>query len=239
MECSAPITKQIVNGWYYLQKIKEEYFALREVKKENLQLRKKLAELNQKEVFYRELLLANQRLQSLLKLKQKLKYPSLSANVISYTPYFNPKLVLIDRGRKGGLKLHFPVLNIQGVVGQIVMLSSHYAKVLTIIDANSRIGVKSQRTRVNGIFIGTGINTGEIKYIMKDKDVKVDDLFITSGLDGIFPKGLSVGRVTSISEPKTGLFKKIKVRTSVDFCCLEEVLVLLKSSQWSFPNGQN
>ncbi|CAD7778821.1 MAG: hypothetical protein KCCBMMGE_00735 [Candidatus Methanoperedenaceae archaeon GB37] len=55
MECSAPITKQIVNGWYYLQKIKEEYFALREVKKENLQLRKKLAELNQKEVFYREL----------------------------------------------------------------------------------------------------------------------------------------------------------------------------------------
>ncbi|RKX65531.1 MAG: rod shape-determining protein MreC, partial [Thermodesulfobacteriota bacterium] len=126
-----------------------------------------------------------------------------------------------------------------GVVGQIAMLSSHYAKVLTIIDVNSRIGVKSQRTRVNGVFIGTGINTGEVKYIMKDKDVKVDDLFITSGLDGIFPKGLLVGKVISISEPKTGLFKKIVVKTSVDFCCLEEVIVLLKPSQWFSPHEQN
>ncbi len=239
MECSAPITKQIINGWHYLQKIKQEYSSLREVKKENLQLRKKLAELSQKEVFYRELLLTNQRLESLLRLKQKLAYPSLTANVISYTPYFNPKLVVIDKGRKDGLKLHFPVLNIQGVVGQIAMLSSHYAKVLTIIDVNSRIGVKSQRTRVNGVFIGTGINTGEVKYIMKDKDVKVDDLFITSGLDDIFPKGLLVGKVISISEPKTGLFKKIVVKTSIDFCCLEEVIVLLKPSQWFSPHGQN
>jgi rod shape-determining protein MreC len=239
MEGSFSVTKHLVYIWNYLQGIKENYFVLREAKQENIRLKHELAVLKKKKVFYHELLLANQRLQSLLDLKKKLTHPSLGADVIGYTPLFSPRLIFLDRGRKDGLKLHFPVINIQGAIGQIAVLSPHYAKVLTIIDPNSRIGVMSQRTRINGIFVGTGINTGKIKYVMKSENVKVDDLFVTSGLDGIFPKGFSVGKVTTVSDPKTGLFKEIDLQTNVDFCRLEEVFILLKAPQWPFSNDQN
>jgi rod shape-determining protein MreC len=123
-------------------------------------------------------------------------------------------------------------------VGQIASLSPHYAKVITILESNMAVGVISQRTRVQGIFVGSGVNMGKIKYIMKDEDIKVGDLFITSGVDGIFPKGICVGKVTSVFNHKMDIFKEITLKTSVDFSRLEEVLILLKSTDWSLFNEQ-
>ncbi|MCD6320060.1 MAG: rod shape-determining protein MreC [Candidatus Desulfofervidaceae bacterium] len=228
LECSAPIAQGISSIWHQFQNIKEEYFELKEVKRENLVLKKRLESLQAKEISYQELLLANQRLEKLLSFKKKLTFPTLGARVISYAPNFSPRIIFLDRGKKDGVNLYYPVVNFQGIVGQVVSLSPHYAKVLLIIDPNSRVEVMSQRTRVHGILKGTGINLAEVIYVPNTEDIKEGDIFITSGLDGIFPKGISVGKVINVFTSRGEIFKKIILKTSVDFRRLEEVLILLK-----------
>ena len=231
MEISAPFSKGITYAWHSLEEIKQTYLNIKKIKEENQLLKKKLQTLEAKQIWCEELLHKNQRLEKLLGLKKELPYPSIGARVIAYSPQFNPKIIFLDKGKKDGVKLHSPVISIKGIVGQVVALSPHYAKVLTIIDSNSKVEVMSQRTRIHGIFLGTGMNRGKIKYIPKEEDVKIGDLFITSGLDGIFPKGIPVGQVIHISEPIPSLFKEIELKTSVDFQRLEELIVLLKKPQ--------
>jgi len=236
LECSAPISQGINSILDRFHIFKETYLDLREAKKENLFLKKELKRLRAKEVRYQELLLANQRLEKLLSFKKKLTFSSLGARVIGYALGFSPRMIFLDRGKKDGVNLYYPVVNYEGAIGQIVNLSSHYAKVLLIIDTNSRIEVMSQRTRVHGILKGIDINLGEIVYVPKDEDVKEGDIFITSGLDGIFPKGISVGKAIEVSTSQRDLFKKIILKTSVDFRHLEEVLILLKPP--TLPYGE-
>jgi rod shape-determining protein MreC len=228
LEVSGPVLKSLDTVWHCLETTKERYIALQHVKEENIRLRKEISTLKAKLAACERIKKVNQRLEALLKFKKKIRYPTLGARVIGYAPEFLPRMIFIDRGSKDGVGLNFPVVCKDGTVGQVVAVSPHYAKVLLLISNNSHVAVMSERTRTQGIFVGNGINQGEVFYINAEADVKKGDLFITSGMDGIFPKGMQVGQVVSISKSKASLFQKVILKTSVDFTKLEEVLVILK-----------
>ena len=123
-----------------------------------------------------------------------------------------------------------PVVTVEGVVGHVIDGSSHYAKILQANDPNSAIEVLIQDTRVQGIIKGTG--TGyRLHYVVKSNEVNAGDLLVTSGLGGVFPKGLPVGTVSKVVSNRRGMFLNIEVTPAVDFSKLENVIVIMKSNQ--------
>jgi len=120
------------------------------------------------------------------------------------------------------------VVGSSGVVGRVWTVSPGLSKVQLLTDAAAGTAVLLQRTRVQGILMGGGTDLCTLEYISTLEDVKEGDLVITSGLDGIYPKGLPVGRVGKVS-PGEGIFWTIAVIPRVEFNRLEEVLILLRS----------
>jgi len=175
---------------------------------------------------YRELLATHERLRSLLQFKKVIDRPVVAAQVIGLDPTGWFRSILIDKGQDDGIRSDMPVVNASGVVGRIVSVSSSYAKVLLIIDQNSAVDCLTQRSRDRAMVKGTSGQVCKMDYMAKSSDAVVGDLVITSGLGGIFPKGLPVGKVSSVKEGDDKLFKDIDVMPFVDFSKLEEVLVI-------------
>ena len=113
-----------------------------------------------------------------------------------------------------------------GVVGRVVDVAARSAKVLLLTDPNSGIDVMVQRTRARGIVSGSLENGTVLKYIKRTEDVQVGDRLITSGLDGVFLKGLMVGTVTKVRKESLGLFQVIEVMPAVSLARTEIVLVV-------------
>jgi rod shape-determining protein MreC len=112
------------------------------------------------------------------------------------------------------------------VIGRVVEVTAQSAKVLLLTDSNSGIDVIVQRTRARGIVSGSLENSTILKYVKRSEDVQIGDRLITSGLDGIFPKGLMVGTVTKVRKQTLGLFQAIEVIPSVTTAQTEVVLVV-------------
>jgi rod shape-determining protein MreC len=132
---------------------------------------------------------------------------------------------VIDRGTQDGIVKGSAVLAPEGIVGQVFLASAHAARVLLVSDHNSGVDAIVQRTRAQGIVQGTVDAGCVLKYVKRTEDVQLGDDVITSGLDGIFPKGLPIGRVVEVDKRGRGLFQHAEVKPSVDFDQLEEVLV--------------
>jgi rod shape-determining protein MreC len=113
-----------------------------------------------------------------------------------------------------------------GVVGQVVAVTSHSAKVLLLTDPNSGIDVLVQRTRSRGIVSGSLENGTVLKYVKRSEDVQEGDRLITSGIDGVFPKGMMVGAVIKVRKQNLGLFQYVEVLPAVQPARVEEVLVV-------------
>jgi rod shape-determining protein MreC len=137
------------------------------------------------------------------------------------------KTLLINKGTSEGLRVGLAVLTDQGVVGRIIETSWHASRVLLMIDENSNIDALIQRIRAQGILQGAGAAGGNLKYISRTEEVLPGDVVLTSGLAGVFPKGLLLGVVTGVSRREGGLFQKIDVAPAVDFGKLEEVMTVI------------
>lgn len=205
-----------------------KYFALANVREENSRLRGEIDSLRMENNRYRELLATHGRLQKLLQFTKTLDWPVMTAQVIGRDPTGWFKSVIIDKGKKSGLKVNMPVVNARGVVGRLVSVSPRYGKVLLIIDQNSAVDCIIQRSREKGIVKGVSEKVCKLDYVVKTSDVVVGDMVVTSGLGRVYPKGLPVGRVTEVVDIPGELFKDIKVEPLVDFAKLEELLVILK-----------
>jgi rod shape-determining protein MreC len=118
------------------------------------------------------------------------------------------------------------VISPEGVIGQILKTSPDYATVLLMTDYNSAIDAIVQRTRAKAIVEGKEENRCQLKYLLRTEEVEVGDIVITSGLGGIFPKGLTIGEVRSVDKKGHGVFQYADLVPSVDLTKLEEVLVL-------------
>jgi rod shape-determining protein MreC len=123
------------------------------------------------------------------------------------------------------------VISASGVVGRVVALGPHAAKVQLLLDRDSGVGVRVERSRVSGVVAGqvgfadTGTYDLVMRYVPLAADVVVGDVVVTSGQDQMFPKGLLVGHVSSVSR-STGLFKDVIVTPSAGFERLEQVMVV-------------
>jgi rod shape-determining protein MreC len=111
-------------------------------------------------------------------------------------------------------------------VGQVIAVQADAARVLLVSDPTSGVDVLLQDSRARGVLEGAGDNVCELKFIPKDAQVKAGETIITSGMDGVFPKGIIVGRVMQTGQTPGGLFQAIEVRPAVDFAKLEEVLIV-------------
>jgi rod shape-determining protein MreC len=192
---------------------------------ENVVLRERARRLEQELDRLGEVDLENARLRQLLDFRRTLETDVLTARVIGRDATGLSRTVTIDRGDADGIMRQAAVLAPQGVVGQTFLVSRHAARVLLVSDHNSGVDTLVQRTRARGIVQGT-IDAGcVLKYVKRTEDVQVGDELVTSGLDGIFPKGLPVGRVVAIDKRGQGLFQSAEVAPRVDVDQLEEVLV--------------
>ena len=132
----------------------------------------------------------------------------------------------IDKGTRQGLRPDMAVIAPAGVVGRIVVPSAQAAKVQLLIDRNAAAGAIIERSRAQGVVVGEGDQRLRMEYVSEVADVVVGDVVVTSGIDGIFPKGFIIGRVDAV-EKSGGTYKRITVKPAVDFSSLEDVLVVL------------
>src|SRR5262249_1468158 len=160
-----------------------------------------------------------------LDFRETLQGDLLTARVVGRDASDVSRTMTIDRGAGDGVVRGAAVLAPQGVVGQGFLVSRHAARGLLVSRHNSGIDAFVQRTRARGIVQGTVDAGCALKYVKRTEDVQVGDTLVTSGLDGIFPKGMPIGRVTAIDKRGQGLFQSADVAPRVDFDQLEEVLV--------------
>jgi rod shape-determining protein MreC len=234
----APFQNAVVRSVRFARDVWHHYFLLIGVARENEALERALKRAREKNHQLQEVALANQRLRSLLAFQKTSKRRAVAAEVIGKDPSPWFKSITIDKGRRDGLTKSLPVVAPEGVVGQVIEVAGLYSRVLLIIDQNSAVDALVQRTRARGIVAGAADGGGMFKYVLRKHDVKVGDVVITSGLDGVFPKGLRVGQVSGVVKRTAGIFQEVTVTPYVDFETLEEVLVILNPSQPSPMGGR-
>jgi len=222
----APFQKAVTNSIRSVRDVWAHYFDLVDVSLENVALKAKLAEYDRQANHYRELEMANARLRTLLNFQETTQNKVIAAEVVGQDPSPWFKAVIIDKGGKHGIQSGMPVVVAEGVAGVVTEVASHFAKVLLIIDQNSAVDALIQRTRARGIIQGESAGRCQFKYVLRKQDVDLDDTVVTSGLDGVFPKGLRIGRVSGLTRREAGIFQDVTVIPYVNFEKLEEVLVV-------------
>jgi len=148
------------------------------------------------------------------------------AEVIGQDPTSWFKSMTINKGERDGVRKGMAVISPDGVVGQILKTSPNHATVLLITDYNSAVDTIVERTRAKAIVEGKGENRCQLKYLLRAEEVIVGDVVITSGLGGIFPKGLKVGEITNVDKEGHGIFQYAELVPGVDLTKLEEVAVI-------------
>ncbi len=213
-----------------------EYIDLRRVRRDNQFLKEEVRQLRAQVGELRETALENYRLSHLLEIRNRVGTEALAAKVIGKdaTNWF--RTILIDKGANEGIQRHMAVVTPEGLVGRVVDVTALAARVQLITDPESAVGVLIQRSRVAGVAAGSHGGIVQIKYLPLMADVIVGDRVITSGMGGIFPKGIPLGRVLRSSRPTNGaLFQETEVQPLAEFSRLEEVVVLKRPPAGDLP----
>ena len=219
---------QLTTEW--IQDLRDSYITLAAFKAENERLRKRIQTLEIERNQWFEAEATNRRLQQLLEFRSHLPAGSVTASIIANSASTWFQSCLLDKGSDDRVRKGMAVVTPLGVVGQVVSVTARSAKVLLITDPNSGVDVLVQRTRARGIVSGSLENGPILKYVKRSEDIQVGDRLITSGLDGIFPKGMVVGTVIKARKQNLGLFQYIEVMPAVTSGQTEEVMVVSADS---------
>jgi rod shape-determining protein MreC len=215
---AAGLTGSIRDAW-------SGYGNLRGVRAENDELKRQLGELQVQ--FQQERARAERarQLERLLGFQKDLPVDTIPASVIGASASLDFRGITIDRGSSTGVTANMAVIAPTGLVGRIVTPTAHASKVQLLIDRYAAAGALVERTRAQGIVIGSNGDVLQMNFVAATSDVKVGDVIVTSGVDGIYPKGFAIGKVEHVDNGN-GIYKGIRVRPSVEFNQLEEVLVV-------------
>ena len=205
------------------------YLYLRNVRRQNDQLRDEIQRLRLEQVRLTQDANQARRLQSLLGFKEQYISETMAAQVISSTGSEFTRGVYIDKGSRDGIKRDMPVITADGIVGKVYSVFPTSSLVLEINDPSSGAGVILERSRLQGILKGDQKGTGEtyVSNIMADEKIEPGDVVLTSGGDRVFPKGLPVGTVEKVV-PGQESFLNIRIRPAARLDRLEEVLVITR-----------
>lgn len=210
----------------FVENIWDGYIRLVDAHRENMRLREDIRTLNLRVLEGNEALLSNQRLQRLLDMQTSIKEPTIAATVIGedVTSWF--RTLVINRGSSSGIREGMAVVAADGVVGQTVKVTASTARVLLLTDHASGIAATIQRSRARGVVKGKGEMLCTLEFTTREEDVKVGDTVITSGIGGVFLKGVPIGEVTMVKRGEYGIFQTVSIRPAVNLAHLEEVLVV-------------
>ena len=222
-------TSSMVRG---VRDVWTNYAALRGARDENAELKRQMAELEVRLQEQRALAARTTKLQELLELKQDATIPMIAAEVIAGNANPGVRQITIGRGTADGVLANMAVISPRGVVGRVIgHPAAHAARVQLIIDHSAAAGALTERTRAGGMVTGGDRQPPlAMELVSNLADVKTGDVVVTSGVDGIFPKGYIIGTVEA-ADRGPGLYRAITVRPAVDFSSLEEVLVVLVPSR--------
>ena len=222
----AEVQRVVASGVDGIRGVWSEYLDLRAVHEDNEQLRQQLQAVQVRLQEERAQAQRGDRLAQLLDLRERAGVETLAAEVIAGAAKPESKTVTIDKGASDGLSGDMAVLAATGVVGRIILPSPRAAMVQLIVDHSAALAALIERTRAQGLVVGTGTELLQMEYVPGTADVKIGDQVVTSGIDGIYPKGFVIGSVEKVDRGP-GTFHEILVRPTVDFSRLEEVLVVL------------
>jgi len=235
---TAPIQTAFHHAVKWTKNLWRQYFILVFTAKENEDLKEALKLALEKNRRHTEIELSNARLRKLLDFKEKTSYKMIAAEVVGKDPSPWFKTIVVNKGAAHSVLKGLPVVTPDGIAGQVIESASLYSKVMLIIDQNSAVDALIQRTRARGIIQGESGGGFNLKYVLRKEDVRVEDSVVSSGLDGVFPKGFDLGHVSGVVRPMAGMFQVVTVLPSVDFDKLEEVFIILNPSDWESMRSQ-
>jgi rod shape-determining protein MreC len=227
----SPVQRAVAAGIRLLQGGYQGYVALRGVREENQALKERAGSLEVELERQRRLAEEAARLRELLELQAVLPHETIAAEVLSrdVTPWF--RSVTIGKGSADGVRLNAAVVSPSGVVGRVIGLGPRAARVQLLLDREAAVGALLENGRASGVcagqvgFADQGLTDLVMRYVPALAEVTPGERVLTSGLDGIYPKGLVIGRVRSAGPP-SGLFREVIVTPTARFDQLEQLLVL-------------
>jgi rod shape-determining protein MreC len=236
LQASAPIQYVATQLAVGLSSIWEDYLYLVDVRHENERLRAQNARLRETNHRLRTQAMENSRLRRLLQLRDQLGGQLISTQVIGkeVSPYFRVMRIRLDRGDRDRVRPGMPVLTPDGLVGQIRRTAGRYSDVLLTADKTSAIDAIVQRTGARGMLKGTGGNEHYIcrlENLLREDDVQIGDVVVTSGLGQRFPASIVIGRISKVIKRDHGLYQEVEVAPAVDFSRIEEALILTAGSR--------
>ena len=220
------IQRVVTAGAGGIRRVWNGYIDLRHAKTENDDLKRQLAQAQITLQEQRALVDRARGLQELLDLRDRSNLQTAAAEIIGSAPSPDFRTITINKGARDGLKTDMAVIAPSGVVGRIVGPNARSARVQLLIDRNAAAGALIERTRAQGVVVGNGDGRLRLEYMSEAFDVVVGDDVVTSGIDGIYPKGFVIGKIEAV-EKSGGAYRRITVQPAVNFTGLEEVLVVL------------
>ena len=229
----AEVQRSTTSGIGSVRDVWQNYFALQQTRQENQQLHTEVAQLRVGLQQERALAEQSRMLQKLLDMKMETPLKTTAAYVIAGAASPDFRTATIDKGTSDGLKPDMAVISPAGVVGRIILPTSRAAKIQLLIDRDAAAGAVTERGRAQGVVVGTGTSL-RFDNVSGTADLKVGDRVVTSGIEGIYPKGFEIGQIESI-ERRAGEFSAIIIRPTVEFSSIEAVLVVMTESSLAGP----
>lgn len=215
----------IISAGGVLSRFWDGYIDLTDKAAENQALKQELTAIGAEVNRLREMTAENERLKKLLDMETITGKDSIAAAVIGRGPSNWYNTLLINRGLDDGVTRDMAVLSDGGLVGRVAMTFPGQSMVLLITDPSSAVGVTIQRTRENCILKGKAGGGCEIRYLQQDSEIQQGDTLVTSGLGGIYPKGIELARVTRVDRSSGGMFISAQAMPTADLRHLEEVML--------------
>ena len=229
---TSPIQSNLSASWTSIKSLWGSYIWLVHTKEKNVELEDTLTQLEGEVKLLRELSQENNSLRKLLEFKLATGFGGVVASVIGYDPSGWLQTVTIGKGRAHGVEEKLPVIQTGAVIGQVSAASNESAHVLLLTDRSSGVGAVVQRSRARGVVFGTGGKRCRFDYVGQDEDIVVSDIVVTSGMDGVFPKGIEIGKVTRVRKNANQVFLDVDIAPTVDFAHLESVFVVTDDSEF-------
>jgi rod shape-determining protein MreC len=204
----------------------QSYLFLFNTQENNLRLAQTNRKLLNEIAGLQEMSLEHERLKKVVSFQESLDGKKVVAQVIAQDVSPEFRMIRINKGEAAGIETGMAVVALEGVVGRVIRVSKDFSDVLTLLDSSSAIDGLIQRNRSRGIVEGLGGLNLSMKYLRRTDEVLVDDVILSSGIGGLFPKGLNIGKVISASKKNYGISQDVEVAPAVDFHRLEEVVVV-------------
>jgi rod shape-determining protein MreC len=227
-----PFERALVATGHFFRNTWRNYIDLRYVRRQNRELQEEVARMRMEQVRLKATADESQRLRALLDFKDRYVGQTLAAEIIGTSGSDSLRTITIDKGSRAGIKAGMAVITPDGIIGKVKEVAYLSSQVLLINDRESGAGVILEDSRLRGILHGVGQGELQVSDIMADEKVDIGEHVVTSGGDGVYPKGLPVGSVTSVSnDSETGPFLAVKIKSAADLDRLEEVLVVTRIAE--------